>query len=169
MSPKYLKGPYGRCSINICESIKYDLPLHGFTWLPHKLIRKKKGKQYLLVKTIRNIFLKYRLLMKYKVHMICGTDTEPRLLLCYAYHHFMFLMGQLGKRRNPFPRLVNIICGTCYNIIIQTIETEKLLRWWGMDSQLMEMLSSAFLVAKTSSTQNKLKWFYKHAPFTERI
>lgn len=29
------------------------------------------------------------------------------------------------------------------------------------------MLSSALLDASTSSTQNELKWHYKHAPFTK--
>lgn len=81
-------------------------------------INQEKKENYLLVKTIRNILMEYRLLMKYKGHTICGTDTEPRLSLCYTYHHFVFLLEQLVKRRSPFPRLVKIICGTCYNSYI---------------------------------------------------
>lgn len=71
------QGPgrsHGRCSINICELMKYALPLLDLTWLPHKLIRK------IIIfysKIIRNILIEYKVIIF--IQHVQQTQTDP----CY--------------------------------------------------------------------------------------
>lgn len=71
--------------------------------------------------------------MKYIVHTTCGADTEPKSLLQYIYHHFVFLLEQLAMRGIPFPRPGEIYLWNCFN------------------SHFVGMLNRALLAASTSS------------------
>lgn len=55
-----------------------------------------------------------------------GVDTEPGLWLQHTYHHFVLLLEQLTKRKNPFPGPVENICGTCYDTVTQAEDLELL-------------------------------------------